>query len=471
MLPSGWRVVLDPAVRRIDGGSVLVGGSPLRILRLTDSGARLIDRLSDAGTVPESPGGQHLVRRLLDAGMAHPRPAPSARCRGEVTAVIPVRDRPAELGATLDHIGDVAAVIVVDDGSVDRGVMDVARKGGASALRHERSRGPAAARNTGWRQATTELVAFVDADCQPADGWLEQLLPHFDDPAVAAVAPRIIATVPPTLPATLAFYEAARPSLDRGTQEATVRPRSPVPFVPTAALVVRRDALEELNGFDERLRFGEDVDFIWRLVAAGWTVRYAPAATVVHPARPTTRAWLRQRFDYGTSAAPLARRHGQAVAPLSVSPWSALAWALIGLGRPVAGAAVVTGTTALLAPRLEGLERPWAESARLAGKGHLYAGLAVADAVRRAWWPLAVLAMVASRRARRGVMAAAIIPALVEWRRDRPPIDPVRWTVLRLLDDVAYGAGVWAGSFRERTLAALRPDLTGWPGRRRAVED
>ena len=458
VLPADWGVVLDPGVRRIDGGAVLVGGSPLRILRLTDAGQRLIDRLEAGERVPQSQGAQRLVRRLLDAGMAHPRPGAAHLTARDVTVVVPVRN------------GEVAAdagptTIVVDDGSTTPATHPA-----ATILRHEHTRGPAAARNTGWRTATTDLIAFLDADCRPESGWLDRLLPHFGDQAVAGVAPRIVTAPADTLPDALARYELARPTLDRGEQEAIVRPRSPVPFVPTAALLVRRQALEELDGFDETMRFGEDVDFVWRLAAAGWTVRYDPSVSVAHPSRATAAAWLRQRFDYGTSAAPLARKHGAAVAPLTMSPWSLASWTFEGLGFPLTGAAIGMGTTALLAPRLKGLRDPWGEARKLAGQGHLHAGVAVADAVRRAWWPLAATAALVSRRARRGVLAAAVVPPLLEWRRQRPPLDPARWALLRLLDDMTYGAGVWAGCARERSLAALRPDLVDWPGNRAAVE-
>jgi hypothetical protein len=124
----------------------------------------------------------------------------------------------------------------------------------------------------------------------------------------------------------------------------------------------------------------------------------------------------------------------------------------------------------MLAPRLRGLRHPWWEAVRIAGTGHLYAGRLVADAVRRVWWPFALAAALVSRRARRGVLAAAVVPPLLEWYVERPPLDPVRWTALRVLDDAAYGAGVWAGCWRERSTAALRPDLTSWPGPRPAVE-
>jgi mycofactocin system glycosyltransferase len=402
--------------------------------------------------------------------MAHPRPGASPFERTDVTVVIPVRDRPDDLASTLATIGDVGAVVVVDDGSEDGAVARVALRYPTTYLRHEHAHGPAAARNTGWRATTTTLVAFVDANCEPQPAWLDRLLPHFGDSDVAAVAPRITSRVPATLPDVLARYENAVPSLDRGPEEGLVRPRSRVPFVPTAALVVRREALVALEGFDEALRVGEDVDFVWRLHEAGRSVRYEPSVFVSHAARPTAAAWLRQRFDYGTSAAALARRHGPAVAPLAVSPWSAAVWTLAGLGAPVTGAAVAAGTTALLAPRLEGLDHPWKEAARLAGKGHLYAGLAVAGAVRRPWWPVAAAATLVSRRARAGVVAAITIPAWLEWRRLRPALDPVRWTAVRLVDDVAYGAGVWRGCIRERSPAALKPDLTSWPGRRPAID-
>ena len=56
-----------------------------------------------------------------------------------------------------------------------------------------------------------------------------------------------------------------------------------------------------------------------------------------------------------------------------------------------------------------------------------------------------------------------MVPALLDWRADRPNLDPVTYTVLRLLDDVAYGTGVIMGSARARSVAALRPDFRAWP--------
>jgi mycofactocin system glycosyltransferase len=468
-LPAAFRIALDPGARRTDGGRVLIGGAPLRILRLTAAGARALDALAQGAPVGEAPTSQWLARRLLDTGLAHPRPSPLAP---SVTAVVPVRDRPAGLAATLEALAAAGApeVVVVDDGSDGPGTAWAAERGGATVVRHEEARGPGAARNTGAKSTASEVIAFVDADCTPSPGWLEPLLPHFGDETVGAVAPRVIAGHRVGTPRWLGEYEVARSPLDRGTREAPVRPRGVVPFVPAAALLVRRRAFEDIGGFDEDLRTGEDVDLVWRLHEAGWAVRYEPAATVVHPPRPDAAAWLRQRYDYGSSAAPLAARHRSAVAPLTVSGWSALAWALICARRPAAGAAVGIGTTVLLARRLGALEHPWREAVTLAGRGHLAAGRLCADAVRRAWWPAALGVAAGWRRARPGIAAAFIVPPLLEWVRERPALGPGRWLLARVADDTAYGAGVWAGAVRMRSAAALVPDLSNWPGRRPAVE-
>jgi hypothetical protein len=197
------------------------------------------------------------------------------------------------------------------------------------------------------------------------------------------------------------------------------------------------------------------------LHVAGWRVRYEPAVEVRHPSRPTPGAWARQRYRYGTSAAPLAERHGGAVAPLGISGWSALAWALVLLGRPFAGVAVGAGTTAALTPKLRALRHPAAEAIRIAGMGNLYAGRAAADALRRPWWPLAVLLGWRLPRTRPALLAAATGPALLEWQGQKPGIGRARFTALRLLDDVVYGTGVWAGCARARSVRALLPSFAG----------
>ncbi|MFE0419487.1 mycofactocin biosynthesis glycosyltransferase MftF [Streptomyces tendae] len=447
------RMTADPGLRRLNGGRLLLGGSPYRVLRLSVTGARLVDEWLAGKPVAAVAAHRRLADRLVRAGILHPV-YETARLTGrDVTVVVPVRDHAEALARLLPAVRDAARVVVVDDGSL-RPLPD-------ATVRHDSSRGPAAARNTGWRLAGTELVAFLDADVVPDAHWLDPLLRHFGNPEVVAVAPRVLSATGTSL---LARYEQVRSSLDLGGLAAPVQPGGRVSYVPSAALVVRASALRESGGFDEGMRFGEDVDLVWRLASAGFQVRYEPASTVVHTPRSRWRAWARQRFDYGTSAAPLALRHGRAVAPLKVSVWSAAAWAGPAAGRPLSGLAVAGVTAALLPRKLNAVGVPAAESLRLALYGHLGAGRLLADAVTRSWWPVAVPALAATRRGRL-LLAAAYACHVREWQQRRPPIDPLRWTALRALDDLAYGSGVWWGALRHRTVAPLLPDLSDWPGR------
>ena len=97
---------------------------------------------------------------------------------------------------------------------------------------------------------------------------------------------------------------------------------------------------------------GEDVDFVWRMSASGWRVRYEPGAVMGHDHRVTFRAWFTRRADYGTSAAALEELHHGAVRPLYASWWTVGAWAAALSGRPVTAAALTAAATALLARRL-----------------------------------------------------------------------------------------------------------------------
>jgi cellulose synthase/poly-beta-1,6-N-acetylglucosamine synthase-like glycosyltransferase len=172
------RLALDASMRSYGGGRVLVARG--RIIRLTANGpAALRALLADTAT----PAQRRLGDRLVQAGMAHPRPTPQSR---PATIVIPVRDRPTDLARLLATLtepkGRLTPLKVVDDGS---------RVPVVGALRREVAGGPAAARNDGLRGVETELVAFLDSDTVPPAGWIEQLAGHFDDPLVAAVAPRV----------------------------------------------------------------------------------------------------------------------------------------------------------------------------------------------------------------------------------------------------------------------------------------
>jgi mycofactocin system glycosyltransferase len=454
-LPGSFGLSADSATTALDGGRVLMGGSPLRLLRVTARASALIAEWESGALVGERRREQVLARRLVASGVFVPRPGPPVHGPPDVTVIIPVRDRPHQLARLLAAL-DGLRCVVVDDGSADAVRTDqIARQAGADVVVLAANAGPSAARNAGLARADTPLVAFVDSDCIPSAGWLEPLLRHFNDPMVGAVAPRI-APAPIVPPTALSRYEAVRSSLDQGSLPGVVRPLSRISYVPSATLVVRREAAGALL-FDPALRGGEDVDLVWRLGAAGWTVRYEPATTVTHDGPTGLMALLRRRAFYGTTAGPLARRHPDNLAPFHMSAWTAGVWGLAAARRPFLSAGTLAASVWLLARRLRGLvDQPVKVAAEIAGSGTARAALPALGGLTRAWSPVLALGL-CWRRTRRAAVVALLAPAVGDWMAVKRDLDPVRYTAFHVADDLAYGSGVWLGCLRARTVAPLRP--------------
>jgi len=464
-----------------------VGGGLLRADDGTGMGAPgVVPRESGAGVVPRESG----------AGGRPPGPA-----LPDVTVVIPARDRPAHVDRCLTALGRSYPVIVVDDGSRQAGeIAALCSRHGATLIRRPSSGGPGPARNDGLAHVSTRLVAFLDSDCEAGPEWITSLAAHFGDPLVAAVAPRVR---PITGPGSAGRYLGARTPLDMGPQESRVLPLTRLSYVPTAALLVRRAALATHGSaagvssdglpadglpadglpadapsgdgpFDAGLRYGEDVDLVWRLAEAGWRVRYDPAASVSHAEPATWARVLGRRFRYGCSAAPLARRHPGQVPPLVLQAWPAAAVAALLARRPVAALAAYGAGTGQLVRLLhdwdvppKGVLRPMADSVLQtwlgAGRWTIQCALPVAAAC---------LARPGGRTARtrlgRRLAVASLLagPPLAEWRRTRPPLPAATFSLAYLADEAAYGAGVYRGVLTEKLLSPLLPAVAWRPLRK-----
>jgi mycofactocin system glycosyltransferase len=457
-LPEGVRLDLDPSVRAFRGGSVLTGGFPGRLVTLTKEGMRAVARLTGGGPVSEA--DRRLGRRLVTAGMAHPRLAGDGGSDpgASVTVVVPVRDRSPSLDRCLAALGDAVPVVVVDDGSHDPGaVAAVCARHGARLLRRPRSGGPGAARNDGIDVLDSELVALVDSDCTAEGVWLEALTPMFADPDLGAAAPRVRPRRHGAAPSVLDRFADARSPLDMGRERGEVGPGRKIRYVPTTALVARRTAMA--GGFDPDLRVGEDVDLIWRMCDAGHRVRFEPAVTVWHDEPTTWRAWFGRRFRYGTSGAPLARRHPGRLAPVELRAWPS-AIAAAGLGRhPAVAGAMVLAWGALTARSVRGRGIPFVVVLRWGAAAAGWTTVGLGRALTMLAAPAVPLAIGLRPRWTLAGAALVLAPPLTEWWKKRPALDPVRWSLCCIADDVSYGAGVWAGCVRSRSFGPLLPAL------------
>lgn len=219
------------------------------------------------------------------AGGATQAPAPLT-----VSVVVPTCRRPQLLQRCLRALAAQTLpradfeVIVVDDGHSDatQRVVSIAAAqwppGRLRYLRPLKGRGPAVARNCGWSAARASLVAFTDDDTLPSPDWLAQGVRALRaSPGCAALGGRVV--VPRQEPG----RRAARAPTDH---ERMTRGLEGARFV-TANAFVRRSALMQVHGFDERFRraWREDSDLEFRLERQVGPVGRCEDAVVLHPVR------------------------------------------------------------------------------------------------------------------------------------------------------------------------------------------
>jgi glycosyltransferase involved in cell wall biosynthesis len=196
-----------------------------------------------------------------------------------VTVIAATRDRGRRLSLLLDALRAQTVqdfeVVIVDDGSKDATpqlLADAAAAGDLrlSVIRQEQSRGPAVARNAGWRAGSAPLVAFTDDDCRPAPDWLEAGLRAFEEHPDAVLQGRVEMD-----PEQLHL-------LNPFTHYFVVHDEHQ--GFPTANIFYPRGLLERLDGFDESFgrAAGEDTDLGWRATEAGAGVVFARDALVYH---------------------------------------------------------------------------------------------------------------------------------------------------------------------------------------------
>jgi histidinol-phosphate phosphatase family protein len=251
--------------------------------------------------------------------------------------VIPTTGR-TSLAAVLERLDGAGwqRLIVVDD---RRGGPPLALPAAAELLRCG-GRGPAAARNVGWRAATARWVAFLDDDVLAPADWGPRLTAD-----LTAAGSR--------LGASQGRVRVALPRERRPTDwERNVAALQDARWI-TADLAVRRAALADVGGFDERFprAYREDADLALRLRCAGWELARG-AREVVHPVAPA-RPWVSVAKQAGNADdALMAALHGRgwrerAGAPrgrlrahVATTALAAGALAFGAAGRPRAGAAL-----------------------------------------------------------------------------------------------------------------------------------
>lgn len=187
----------------------------------------------------------------------------------------------------LDYPADRLEILLVDNASEDGSVAWVrANYPQVRVLETGENLGYAGGNNAGVRAARGEWVAILNPDTRVPPDWLRALVRPAADPAVAAVASRLL-----TWPGdAIDFGDAAINFMGWGCQPGYGSRRlddyavaKPLIFACGGAMLVRRDLFLDAGGFDDDyFAYFEDVDFGWRLWLLGHSIAYAPQAVVYH---------------------------------------------------------------------------------------------------------------------------------------------------------------------------------------------
>lgn len=212
-----------------------------------------------------------------------------------LSIVIPTHNRMDLLRACLQavqaHAPPGTEVIVVDDASPDATASFVAREFGATPIHLDRQRGFAVAANTGIRASHGDIVEMLNDDTEVQAGWANAALRWFDDAAIGAVAPLVLAWPDGRVidSAGDRYYVGGIASkrghgavLPDESESEFLQPRQVFGASANAGFY-RRAALDRVGLFPEEFgSYFEDVDLAFRLNGAGYRTMYEPASRVLH---------------------------------------------------------------------------------------------------------------------------------------------------------------------------------------------
>lgn len=229
----------------------------------------------------------------------------------KVSVIVPVKNGAAYIQGLLDSLMDVdyekdkLEVVVVDGNSTDN-TREIVSQYPVKLLLEERP-GLNAARNTGIKHSSGEIIAFTDADCIVPKNWIRSIVDCFRNPEVGCVGGNVLRYYDNFL----SYYadESILPVMRVFKKREMLNYVKPPEGFPAGCnMAIRRETLEKAGLFDERIRYGYDEDELAeRICKAGYKMVLDPEVLVKHKHRPKLSELLKQHFNYGKGAGLMLR--------------------------------------------------------------------------------------------------------------------------------------------------------------------
>jgi succinoglycan biosynthesis protein ExoA len=216
---------------------------------------------------------------------------------------------------------DKYEIIVADGGSKDRTqsiVKEFMQTYRNVNLVVETKKGTAAGRNAGIKAAKYDYIAFIDADCEAPQNWLETLVGQFQN--IRLKDENVIAVGGTNIPPENAgsFLKAIGVALDSylgsfgSVQGRQFKKPMHVSSLSNLNVLYDKQKIIDVGYYDESLvSEAEDADINFRLFSAGNRFMFIPYSFVWHKMRPTPKTWLKNMFRYGKGRARLLKRYPQ----------------------------------------------------------------------------------------------------------------------------------------------------------------
>lgn len=203
-------------------------------------------------------------------------------------------------------------LIIVDDGSTDGGLQKI-KEDGFRVFR-QANQGPAAARNLGVANAQGRIVLFTDADCEPEEDWIEEMVRYLEDPAISAVKGSYLTKQKQIV--------ARFVQMEYESKYERMKKEGYIDFIDTYAAGFKIEDFRRVGQYDTTFPTAsvEDQELSFRMWGQGYRMVFNPEARVYHTHSSTLWNYVKKKFRIGFWKALVLKRHPSKIARDSHTP-------------------------------------------------------------------------------------------------------------------------------------------------------